>query len=72
MPKNRFFSHISGIFGRKQIFSKTGLGHVMSIANMHLCAKKWKKSNGEISRKAGNRRTNERTNERTDGRTDKG
>ena len=38
---------ISGIFpvflAGKKIFSKIGLGHVMSIANMHLCAKNWKK-----------------------------
>ena len=38
---------ISGIFpafsAGKKIFSKIGLGHVMSIANTHLCAKNWKK-----------------------------
>ena len=33
------FRHISGIFG---IFSKIGLGHVLSIVNMHLCAKNQK------------------------------
>ena len=40
--KNRFFRHISGIFGRKKFLSKIGLDHVMSIANMHLWAKNWK------------------------------
>ena len=38
---------ISGIFPGistvKKLFSKIGLGHVMSIANMHLRAKNWKK-----------------------------
>ena len=38
---------ISGIFpafsAGKKFFSKIGLGHVMSIANTHLCAKNWKK-----------------------------
>ena len=43
ISKNGDFWHISGIFGRKKFFSKIGLGHVMSIANMHLCAKNWKK-----------------------------
>ena len=37
---------ISGIFpvfsAGKNFLSKIGLGHVMSIANMHLCAKNWK------------------------------
>ena len=35
---------ISGIFpAGKKFFSKIGLGHVLSIANTHLCAKNWKK-----------------------------
>ena len=38
---------ISGIFpvfsAGKNFLSKIGLDHVMSIANMHLCAKNWKK-----------------------------
>ena len=33
------FRHISGIFGRKKIFSEIGLGHILGIANTHLCAK---------------------------------
>ena len=46
---------ISGIFPAfspgKKFFSKIGLGYVMSIGNTHLCAKNWKKTNDEISRK---------------------
>ena len=38
---------ISGIFpvfsAGKNFLSNIGLGHVMSISNMHLCAKNWKK-----------------------------
>ena len=38
---------ISGIFpvfsAGKNFLSKIELGHVMSIANMHLCTKNWKK-----------------------------
>ena len=45
---------ISGIFpaftAGKKILTKIGLGHVMSIANMHLYAKKLEKTNDEISR----------------------
>ena len=36
---------ISGIFpafwARKKFFSKIGLGHILGIANTHLCAKNW-------------------------------
>ena len=41
--KNGDFRHISGISGRKRIFSKIGLGHVLSIANAHLNGKNQKK-----------------------------
>ena len=37
--KKRFFRHISGIFGRKKIFSKIGLSHILGIASTRLCAK---------------------------------
>ena len=37
--KNSDFRHISGIFGRKKIFSKIRLGHVLSIANTHVYGK---------------------------------
>ena len=39
MRKNRFFLHISGIFGRKKMFSKIGLSHILGIANTRFCAK---------------------------------
>ena len=42
---------IYGIFGRKKIFSKIGLGHILGIIYTHLCAKKSEKTNDEISRK---------------------
>ena len=41
--KNDDFWYISGIFGRKKIFSKIGLSQVLGIPNMHLCAKNQKK-----------------------------
>ena len=47
---------ISGIFGRKKNFLKIGLDHVMSISNMHLCAKNWKKltmKSREMAKKPG-------------------
>ena len=40
---NWFFRHISGIFGRKKIFSKIGLSHIFGIANTRLCAKNQEK-----------------------------
>ena len=39
MPKNRFFRHISGIFGRKNIFSKIRLHHILNIIILRQCAK---------------------------------
>ena len=41
--KNGDFRHISGIFGRKKLFSKIEIGHFLGIVNTHLCAKNWKK-----------------------------
>ena len=53
--QNKWKMAISSIFpvfsAGKKILSKIGLGHVMSIAITHLCAKNWKKTNDEISRK---------------------
>ena len=43
MSNEKLQTAISGIFHRKKFFSKIGFGHVMSIANTHLCAKNWKK-----------------------------
>ena len=63
MPKNRFFRHISGIFGRKIFFSKIGLRHILGIAILHLCAKNQKKL---MSRSREKLVTDGRTNERTD------
>ena len=37
--KNRFFRHISGIFGRKKTCSKIGLPHILGITILHQCAK---------------------------------
>ena len=54
MLKNRFFRHISGIFGQKIFFSKIGLHHILGIAILHLCAKNKKKLES-ILRKAENR-----------------
>ena len=42
ISKNGDFRYISGIYPEK-ILSKIGLGHVLSIPNMHLCAKNQKK-----------------------------
>ena len=39
MPKNRFFRHISGIFGRKKIFLKIGLRHILDIIILRQCTK---------------------------------
>ena len=50
ISKNGDFRYISGIYPEK-ILSKIGLGHVLSIANAHLCGKKPEKTNDEISRK---------------------
>ena len=41
--KNGDFQHISNIFGRKKIFSKIGLSHVLGIPNKHLSTKNQKK-----------------------------
>ena len=45
--KKSAITAISGIFpvfsAGKKLFSKIGLGHVMSIVNTLLCAKSWKK-----------------------------
>ena len=41
--KNGYFRHISGIFARKEFFSKIGLGHVLTIANAHLYGKNQEK-----------------------------
>ena len=41
--KNGDFRHISGIFGRKKMFSKIGLNHILGIIHTHLCAKNQKK-----------------------------
>ena len=41
--KNGDFRYISGIFDRKNKFSKIGLIHVLSIANTRLCAKSQRK-----------------------------
>ena len=41
--QKRGFPAYFQFFGRKKFLSKIRLGHVMSIANMHLCAKNWKK-----------------------------
>ena len=47
LQKRRFPAFSPG----KELFSKFGLGHVLSIANTHLCAKKIEETNDEISRK---------------------
>ena len=41
--KNSDLRHIFGTFGRKKIFSKIGLGHILNIPNAHLCAKNQEK-----------------------------
>ena len=65
MLKNRFFRHISGIFGRKKFFFENRApSHFEHCHFAPLCQKSGK-TNEPISRKAGNRRTNGRTNERT-------
>ena len=38
-PKNRFFRHIPGSSGRKKVFLKIGLRHILGIAILHHCAK---------------------------------
>ena len=42
ISKNGDFRYISGIYPEK-LLPKIGLGHVLSIANTHLCAKNQKK-----------------------------
>ena len=41
--KNGHFQHISGIFGRKKLFLKIGLDHILGIPDTHICAKNQKK-----------------------------
>ena len=61
MPKNRFFRHISGIFGRERsFFENRAPSHFGHYYFASLCQKS-EKTNEPISRKAGNRRTDERT-----------
>ena len=56
MPKNRFFRHISGFFGREILFLKIEFQHILGIAILHLCAKNKKKTNEPIPQKAENRK----------------
>ena len=63
--QNRFFRHISGIFGRKNFFPKIGLRHILGVAILHLCAKKQKKLMSQSREKLV-------TDGRTDARTDNG
>ena len=53
--KNGDFRHISGILGRKKLFSKIGLSHVMGIANTHFCAKNQEKQMTKSRENAKNR-----------------
>ena len=39
MPKNRFFRHISGIFGRKKMFFENRAPKILDIGILHQCAK---------------------------------
>ena len=61
MPKNRFFRHISGIFGRKIFFFKNRAPSLFGHCHFGSLCQKSEKTNGSIPRKAGNRRTNKRT-----------
>ena len=51
--KNGDFQHISGIFGRKKLFSRIGLGHVLIIPITHHCAKKLMIKSRENAKKSG-------------------
>ena len=63
--QNGDFRHISGIFGRKKIFSENRAPSHFGHCHFAPLCQKSEKTNEPISRKAGNRRTDERTNERT-------
>ena len=65
MPKNRFFRHISGIFGRKNYFFENQAPSHFGHCHFASLCQKSEKTNEPISRKAGNRRTDGRTTKRT-------
>ena len=49
LQKRRFPAYFRYFRPERKILSQIGLGHVKSIANKHLCAKKLEKTNDEIS-----------------------
>ena len=55
MPKNRFFRHISGIFGRKNMFFKNRARSHFGHCHFASLCQKPEKTNDPILRKAGNR-----------------
>ena len=55
MPKNRFFQHISGIFGRKNMFFENRAPSHFGHCHFASLCQKSEKTNEPIPRKAGNR-----------------
>ena len=60
MPKNRFSGIFPAFSAGNEFFREIGLRHILGIAILHLCGQKSAKTNEQISRKSGNRRTDER------------